>query len=525
MSTGAVLLGAQVPRVKHVPPSAYSLGNEAVDLMREVGKPLLPWQANEVRDALGLRTDGYWAAFEVVELVARQNGKGAVTEGIEIPKLFLFGERLIMHSAHLFKTAKQSFDRIVEIIDNSDWLRRRVKHVKRARGDEEIELLGRYGGGRLMYFSRSAGAGRGFTGDTTVFDECQYLTIEQYQAATPTLATVANPQIVYTGTPPDEDVGPMPEDAMMPSVRKRGHAGGDRIMLSEWSPPEGYDRTDPRIHAMCNPSYGDREDGGLVAPWFLAQQLENFTAAGKPGKFDTEHLGLWPPDADELWAIIAEQRWSDALDVHSAPVDPVVFSISMNYRRTWATIALCGARADGDLHIEVPPMDHRAGTGWLIGRALELHKRWKPMAWVIDPGGPAGALIPDLQGKGIEVTLQNARSVAHGFGLFYDGHMRQPGEVVKDEDGMERPVRRIWHRDDPTLTRLVAEARTRRVGMALSWQEPTDGDISPLVAATGAVWGFCSLPAPEKPNPPISVNQTNLTGSAALFRPTTRLKL
>jgi hypothetical protein len=56
----------------------------------------------------------------------------------------------------------------------------------------------------------------------------------------------------------------MPEDAMLPSVRARGLKGGDRIAMYEWSPPKGFDRTDPDVWYDCNPALGIR-----IKPWFL----------------------------------------------------------------------------------------------------------------------------------------------------------------------------------------------------------------------------------------------------------------
>src|SRR5262245_42519486 len=183
----STVVGDQRPRVHRAPTYDKTLGLEVVDFMTHVGKPLDEWQALMVVDTFGLRPDGYWSAFECVGLVPRQNGKGGYTEAVELGGLFLFGDQIIMHSAHVFKTAKQSFQRVMDIIDGSDWLTKRVAKVTRARGDEEIKLTPKAGGGSLLYFSRSAGAGRGFTGDKTIFDECAYLTVEQYQAATPTL--------------------------------------------------------------------------------------------------------------------------------------------------------------------------------------------------------------------------------------------------------------------------------------------------------------------------------------------------
>lgn len=466
--------------------------------MAQVGKPLDPWQQLMVMDTFGLRPDGYWAAFECVGLVPRQNGKGGYTEAVELAGLFLFGDQVIMHSAHLFKTAKQSFQRLIDIIENSDWLRKRVAKVVRARGDEEIQLTPRAGGGRLLCFSRHGGAGRGFTGDKTVFDECAYLTIEQYQAATPTLATVPNPQIIYTGTPPDEDVGPMPDDAMMPSVRRRGHEGGDRIALWEWSPPDEYDRNDPDVWAACNPALGVR-----IQPWFLAKQLANFTAAGKPEKFDTEHLGVWPSDAGARWQVITEQDWLDLLDDASTAKDPLVFAVDVTPERTFSSIAAVGTREDGDLHGEV--VDHAQGTSWLVERVVELNTRWKPAAWVIDPGGAAGFLIPPLEEAGAPVVKLSSRNVSQAYGLFRsaaasaeraEAPETEPtltGSPLEDDvDAVKVPRLHVRPgRHAGALSAAVEGATTRRVGDGTTWDRKNNTVvISPLVALTNALYGF-----------------------------------
>lgn len=471
---------------------------QAVEFMAQVGKPLDEWQALMVMDTFGLRDDGYWAAFEAAALVPRQNGKGGYTEAVELAGLFLFGDQVIMHSAHLFKTAKQSFQRLVDIIEGSDWLTKRVAKIVRARGDEEIQLTKRAGGGRLLCFSRSGGAGRGFTGDKTVFDECAYLTIEQYQAATPTLATVPNPQIIYTGTPPDEDVGPMPEDAMMPSVRRRGHKGGERIALWEWSPPEGYDRSDQRVHAMCNPSLGEAPPA-RIRPWFLLQQLENFTAAGRPEKFDTEHLGLWPPDPGEGWAEIPEQAWLDALDPQSAPQGTVAFAIAVSADRNWATVAAAGRRADGLRHVEV--IKREQGTAWVVPWLTEIDndvevrdglnrlKRWRPCAVVLAPGGPAGSLTAELMSARVDKLLRTPtdRQWGQASAAFFDGIA---GRVGPDEE--PRVVRDVRHRGQDELTDAARAGTKRKLGESWAWERYLETDIGPLEAATLALWGHAT---------------------------------
>ena len=99
------LLGSQVPTHLVVPPSAVSsAGAEAVELAALAGLFLDPWQELVLQSALSERADGKWAALEVGLVVPRQNGKGSILEARELAGMFLLGEELILHSAHVFKT-------------------------------------------------------------------------------------------------------------------------------------------------------------------------------------------------------------------------------------------------------------------------------------------------------------------------------------------------------------------------------------------------------------------------------------
>jgi len=55
--------------------------------------------------------------------------------------LFLFGERLIIHSAHQFDTSKEAFNRILMLIENAPDLDKEVARVSRSHGEEGVELL------------------------------------------------------------------------------------------------------------------------------------------------------------------------------------------------------------------------------------------------------------------------------------------------------------------------------------------------------------------------------------------------
>jgi hypothetical protein len=484
-SPPGALLGSQTPRVRNVPPYVKTYGPEVIDLMAEIGRPLDPWQATIALDAFGVRLDGLWSAFELLVLLSRQNGKGGVTEAIELGGLFLFREPLILHSAHQFKTSTAAFRRLQDIIEGSDWLTRRVKMISRSKGDESIELTRAAGGGRLQFVARTLGSARGLTGSKNVFDEAWALTVGQYAAQTPTLATIPNPQIIYTTTPPDDDIGPVPTDAMLPSVRQRAHDGDDRIAVYEWSPPKDYDRTDRQVWYECNPALGIR-----ISEWFLAKQLAAFTKAGRPEKFDTEHLGDWPIATTPEWQVLSKADWEAAYDPDSKPEDPVAFAIAANPDRTWATIGVAGLRADGGKHVEV--VDRQPGTGWVVTRLVAL-QAWRPCAVAVVASGPAGSLITDLEAEGIEVLKVSQQEYQRACGSVYDGVGGRRAEGQPDPR-----VIRYTGRPELTeaLTAAVKAAGKHGIGDTWTWDRDMAADASPIEAVTCALYAH-ALKAPE----------------------------
>lgn len=477
--------------------------------MAEVGKPLLPWQREFCRDMLGRRADGKWSAYESGLFEARQNGKGVVIEARELYSLFILRTRRIIHSAHLFDTSREAFERLMEIIDGSDWLTKRVARVNRAHGKEGIELTTRAGGGQLKYKARTLHGARGFSGEDIILDEAYALVAGHMAAISPILATLPNPYIGYFSSPPDDKTGPMPEDAFLPSVRRRGLAGQPRLNYWEFSPPGSFDPADVDVWYACNPSLGY-----LIQEEYLADQYRIFESAGKVSNFATEHLGVWPVDAATHWAVISEADWSAlTADQQSSALDPLVFSIDVTPERSHGSIAAVGARADGDLHGEV--VDHGPGTSWLAERAVELNQRWRPAFWVLDPGGAAGFLLPQLEAAGLVVETMTTRQVGQAFGLFRSSassaeqaeaptsEATLTGAPVEPEAPLVVPKIRIrLNRHGGALSAAVEGAATRRVGDGTSWDRKSNAVvISPLVALTNAMFGFVTRPPVETNEP------------------------
>lgn len=470
-----------------MPPYVKTYGDEVIDLMKHIGRPPDFWQAEAIKCAFGIQDDGLWSAYEQIYLIARQNGKGYITDAIELGGLFLFREELMFHSAHLFKTSRAAFHRLEKICKGNDWLSRRVNQYSHSKSDEGIYLTAPMGGGSLQFIARTKDQGRGLTGSTTVFDEAYALTIEEYQAQTPTLATIPNPRIVYTSSPPDEDTGPMPADAMLPSVRKRGHRGESRVACLEWSPPKDFNRhdVDAIVEEMyrCNPSLGIR-----ISEWYLRKQLMAFTEAGKPEKFFTEHLGLWLPDADEQWQFVPEQDWNDALDPESRRAGPVALCITMSLDRQWTTISIAGPRADGLHHVEVALSER--GTGWVMAKVKDLVRRLSPAATVVPSTSPAAALIPDLEAEKIEVKTMSTGDEAQACGGFWDA-VAGPTPAPSEDEPTPRSPRTVRHRGQGVLTTAIAGAVVKKVGNTRTWDHYAAAvDTTPGAGAAGALWAY-----------------------------------
>lgn len=105
--------------------------------MRRAGMPMDAWQADSITAMLAVKADGKWACVEYCEWVSRQNGKGCLPEARALTGLRLIGERLIMWSAHEYKTAMKSFRRVIWLVGRLGVQRQPVRRRRRTpQGDQ-----------------------------------------------------------------------------------------------------------------------------------------------------------------------------------------------------------------------------------------------------------------------------------------------------------------------------------------------------------------------------------------------------
>lgn len=502
----SVVLGVQRPRLFHAPgPVVGTMGAEAIELAAHAGLDLDPWQQLSLNEASSLNPDRVfwnpytereelkWQCFEVGMMVSRQNGKGSILEARELAGLFLWGERVIIHSAHEFATSKEAFARIEMLIASTDDLRKEVKRINRSHGEEGIELLS---GQRLLFKTRTKGGGRGFTGDCLILDEAMYLNSTQVGALMPTLSARPNSQIWYTGSAGDRD------SEQFGAVRARALRKNDpSLVWLEWSIDAHTD--------FCAPDCDEHDDPNAVESFAIAnpglgirigvEHVQKERRAMKHETFMQERLGVgdWPVEG-EAWKIIARDKWMDRQDEWSVLGPEFALAIDVTPDLKYSCIVAAGApELEGDddpradfTHVELTAdedeYDHREGTRWLVPAVIAICKARKPAYVAVDKKTQAGTFWDDLEKAAerakikINLISPSSSEFAQACGDFYRAVCPARGEAPS-----------LVHLGQAPLNSAVGGADKRDLSDMWAWNKRTSSDdISPLVAATNAMWAW-----------------------------------
>lgn len=513
-----------IPRTCVVPDYAYSSGPECIELAASAGLLLDPWEQLTLILGLGETAQARWASFMVSLIVARQNGKGADLEALGLFWLFGTGERLIGHTAHEYKTAMEAFRRILFLIENTDWMRKKVKKVINTNGEEGIELLN---GQRMRFLARSKGAGRGFSFPKLIWDEAYALSEEQQEAQLPTLSAMPNGQIWMASSPP------LTSDTGKPlfKARRTALAGTAGVTFMDYGLPGSLDKLEET----------DLDD---VAQWLIANpnaperisveamQRER-DAMGDRG-FARERLCIWPPDLEVGFTVISKDQWEAMEDAHSGlrewplpgaflPHEAAMLGLETGMRMgdpptklvgrpcvsphisariggtVPASIGLAQRRLDGKAHIEL--LKFGAGSSWIVPDLVQLVLTTGAVI-AIDPGSPAGSILADLETALKEAGLKKedviltmaARDVAQAFGMIYDAATSPVSEP-----------RTVVHLPQKELTLAVGGADKRPVGDGHAWDSRNATvDISGIVSVTNALWGLAKSPEPPDDEPMVA---------------------
>lgn len=458
-----VRLGAQEPTILHQPPDVVSsaAAEEAIELADAYGVcdgfPLSESQRVTLRNALGERADGSWAPTRVADFGPRQGtGKNDKIAARELAGLILFGEELIIHTAHEFPTANESFLRLVAVFDAWDDLRKKVARIRYANGEQGIEMLS---GQRLKYRARTGGSGRGFAkADLVVYDEAQHLSREHIAASGPAKLANPNSQTWYAGS------GGLPTSSVAWEIRRAALSGtGGRLAYTEMTGETvsmiggrlvsvAPDPTDRDVWYRCIPGLGR---------WVTEEAVEALLDELGPELFSREILCVWDPDpANNAMSLFGDAWRCEAIE---KPSTGLVFAVDVNPERTRASLAVAGVEGCG-------LVEERHGVGWVVDEAVRLAKEHHARVALVSSSA-AGALTPDLERAGVKVLGLSFSDYRDACGWFFD--------AVTD--------RKVKIRADSKLDAAVSVAVKKPSGDAFIWDRRT-GDVCSLVALTIAAW-------------------------------------
>ena len=441
-----------VPRFRVAPPSESNDADLIVELMGSYGTQLDPWQVDVLRAGCGVLADGSWATPTVGINVPRQNGKSVVLQARALAGALLFGERVIILSAHEQRTSRLLFEGLRDYFDGYSDLSRRVHSVIAALGREEIRLKD---GTRIVFPSRTRSNLRGFSIDLLLLDEAQLLTDEQWEASRPALAARENPVVWLAGTSPQLTT----DAAVFGRLRAAAYEGTDAgLAWTEYGAPDDANMTDPAVWRGANP--------GRVS----LEAMEAERRELSPGGFLRERLNVWPTDRTEQ--VIDPQWWAQL--VGSGPMDgsaPQALAVDAGHDRS-AVVVGGWNLGDGKTYVEIVDSGHDL----LEAAQFLLAKAGRRIPVIVDGMSSARSLEPTLTAARVQVRVTSAAEMAVACGQFLDGV--NAGLVV--------------HSGQAQLDAAVEGARRRPIGDggAFGWDRRDESVvISPLVAATLARFG------------------------------------
>ena len=294
--------------------------------------PLLEWQKYFLNEALKVDDQNNFVYRQILGILARQNGKTHLMRMRILAGLYLFDEELQVATAQNRDLSLETFRKVVEVIENYDWLRKKVKHITRANGREEIQLKN---GCRYKIIAPNSSGARGLSADVTYIDEIrQHKTFDAFAALQFTTQTRKNSQSFYLSNAGDHS------SVVLNALRQRGldkieNNTEERLMFMEWSAAPNRKLNDVEGWKEANPSLGrtitlDSIKAGLTSPpeifqtEVLCQWIETMNSAFPQGLFNSliqpnlelkpdrpTWLGLEISPERDMWALTGSQVLED----------------------------------------------------------------------------------------------------------------------------------------------------------------------------------------------------------------------
>ena len=392
LDTSPTIYGLSKPRLQSPKLELPSAGQVVINLAKEFGQPLLPWQEYVVEDALQVTPEGKWAKSNIGILVARQNGKTALMRQVFLAHLYVFGSKQIIAMAQTRQLALDTFKQTVDMAESLDWTRKRIKRVSRTNGQEELEIYCHHYPKsctekcqRIRKYSIRAATSEGSRGSTAnllYVDELREISEEAWQAAVPLTRTTGG-QTWITSNAGSE------ASTVLNGLRTRALMNqSPRMGWYEWSAAEGSQVNPPDIRAIqqANPALGHLID--------LESILDSAKFDTKEA-FQTESLCLWVSSMSSPWNI---EKWNEGeRQISMQDGLPTYMGLDLSFNRERAYLVSVQEQPDKNLAVFVHEWHKDGGINdvMLAGEIAELARRFNPRVLAYDPN-TAGFIAPHL---------------------------------------------------------------------------------------------------------------------------------
>ncbi|MEN6547763.1 MAG: hypothetical protein ABFE07_17145 [Armatimonadia bacterium] len=420
-------------------------------IAEKLGVPPMPHQQLVWDVALEIDpATGVFAYREVIVTMMRQMGKTVTVFGAELDRCIMWPEpQRVLYSA---QTGTEGRKKLLEdqwpLLRDSP-LRSTVTKVHQSSGNERLSFRT---GSILSVSTKSEESGHGFTVDMGVIDEAwKDEDHHREQSMVPAMNTRPWAQLWICSTQGTDKSTYLNQKTEV--GREAAASGRDTgIAYFEWSIPPEADIEDPEVWWRYMPALG-----WTIQPSAVAHALETMDETEWRRAYGNQRTTL------ETEQVIPQVLW-EMVCGPTVEVDrnrPVWLGCDVLPDRSAAALVA----SDG---IAAELIDHRPGTTWVVPRLVELVGRWQCDV-VVDGGGPAASLVPDLLAAGVPVTVLSGPEFVTACATLYD--------AIADST--------VKVRTCEPLNVAVEGLAKRPIGDRFVWSRAASAtDITPLVALT-----------------------------------------
>jgi len=523
---GTIRYGCEIPRI-FTPPlreltPETSLGFSVIEFANVLGIDLYPWQRWLLIHMLEVLDDEDRSLRfgTVVVLVARQNGKSALSQVLALWMMMALDWPVVLGTAQDIDTAEKVWSGAVDLLESDEELAPLIRKINKTNGKKSLVLET---GNEYRVKSANRRAGRGFSGNLILLDELRehqnwfawaaitHTTMAQLLKLIVCLSNAGDATSVVlayfrkaahralgdpdgiceeeddllapTGADLSVDFDEDEVDEFIDEIDPAEHLG-----FFEWSAAPGKDRRDRDGWAQANPSMGH------IPP--LERNIAQ--ALSEPEwVFRTEVLCQWPDGSVE--GPFLPGSWEKGRNTpvkgpdgklmaakKDRLVGPVWACIDTSFSRSTTYIVGVGHRADGVLQGEL--WAARAGNEWVQDWLLERTDRIQAVTGQ-SRGAPVSKLMKDLAADRVFTSKIPVIEWAGG----------DLGDALGEAFDAVKNVK-VRHNPQKPLDVAASASATQTLGaVKVIDRKASPVDAAPLVAFVGALWLARRRPAPPPP--------------------------